>query len=682
MGIWEDSRYRMAAVLDPQDQAPSAAAILVVAPAVASDNDADADEEDLGEMSPNMSDTQPKKRKGKSTRWNIPKIALTTLEQVFTRDKFPTVDTRKNLASELKVTPRQVQVWFQNKRQRSLKPPVKPGSAEPPPQQILSISEDIKAALINFGSNSVEATRAQREVFAEDGMNTSLVKLATHASSSATGQSESWISGASGQAAAAAASATMDEPASNSASSNPSMEQHSSMSNWLSRGNVTAPFHPSCFRQGSQWHPFLSGSSGGSSGDTAGSSSSAVPPSFASMAGLPPSFAAQFLPLGNSISPQSLAQQLASSGTSADSEYPQQRASQDGARSLSPTQNNGGAQQGPSLSGKTCDGARDASLLQADNAASFSSFIGSSPVDAFALPPSMPTGRSLNSSQAMENGRNTLSSSLVSEAVLAAAAAAYTPMPSTNAHATSSLPDGVPNVLAQHWQQMLMMRQSNWPMQSSSSYDGHGAPGEGSCSGNGGNNGRCSKREASSQPSSSQSGQVPLHAMAASSGGSSSNSMPTSASSQSNGGQWHSREQMLMQELMAANMSCSQAASSTTYAHMPQVQNGDELMEQLIDSLFTDELANSVAARTHSTKDQVKLDMPLSAQGFSSPSPTAPGSLSDSNTPAARSPPQSPPEALEAGKISSCSSPTSRSSESRLCANDLLQMGADLLDDT
>lgn len=63
-----------------------------------------------------------KQRKGKSTRWNIPKAALQTLEEVFKSDKFPSVETRKNLASDLHVTPRQVQVWFQNKRQRSAKP--------------------------------------------------------------------------------------------------------------------------------------------------------------------------------------------------------------------------------------------------------------------------------------------------------------------------------------------------------------------------------------------------------------------------------------------------------------------------------------------------------------------------------------------------------------------------------
>ena len=127
--------------LDTGQTSAAAASLVVAPPAIAPEGDAEPEEEEHGESSPCSADVLPKKRKGKSTRWNIPKHALTTLEQVFTRDKFPTVDTRNNLATELKVTPRQVQVWFQNKRQRSLKPPVKASSTEQqPPQQILSTS--------------------------------------------------------------------------------------------------------------------------------------------------------------------------------------------------------------------------------------------------------------------------------------------------------------------------------------------------------------------------------------------------------------------------------------------------------------------------------------------------------------------------------------------------------------
>jgi len=57
----------------------------------------------------------------KAPRWNITKLALHKLELVFLSEKFPSVETREALAAQLAVTPRQVQVWFQNKRQRSLR---------------------------------------------------------------------------------------------------------------------------------------------------------------------------------------------------------------------------------------------------------------------------------------------------------------------------------------------------------------------------------------------------------------------------------------------------------------------------------------------------------------------------------------------------------------------------------
>ena len=84
------------------------------------------DDEAMLDDAPDTSAAGPRKRKGKSTRWNIPSNALSMLEQVFSKDKFPSVETRKKIAADLKVTPRQVQVWFQNKRQRSTKPPGRP----------------------------------------------------------------------------------------------------------------------------------------------------------------------------------------------------------------------------------------------------------------------------------------------------------------------------------------------------------------------------------------------------------------------------------------------------------------------------------------------------------------------------------------------------------------------------
>jgi len=54
----------------------------------------------------------------KMPRWNITKQVLDLLEEVFQLDKFPTADMRRRLATEFQVSPRQIQFWFQNRRQR------------------------------------------------------------------------------------------------------------------------------------------------------------------------------------------------------------------------------------------------------------------------------------------------------------------------------------------------------------------------------------------------------------------------------------------------------------------------------------------------------------------------------------------------------------------------------------
>mmetsp|Transcript_12290 Transcript_12290/g.20708 ORF Transcript_12290/g.20708 Transcript_12290/m.20708 type:complete len:564 (-) Transcript_12290:533-2224(-) len=54
----------------------------------------------------------------KQSRWNITRGALELLEQAFAMDKFPSLFVRQQLANELNVSCRQVQVWFQNRRQR------------------------------------------------------------------------------------------------------------------------------------------------------------------------------------------------------------------------------------------------------------------------------------------------------------------------------------------------------------------------------------------------------------------------------------------------------------------------------------------------------------------------------------------------------------------------------------
>ena len=59
--------------------------------------------------------------KSKMSRWQIGNGSLSVLEQVYTLDPFPGLDARRELAKQLNVSPRQVQVWFQNKRQRTKK---------------------------------------------------------------------------------------------------------------------------------------------------------------------------------------------------------------------------------------------------------------------------------------------------------------------------------------------------------------------------------------------------------------------------------------------------------------------------------------------------------------------------------------------------------------------------------
>lgn len=128
-----DSHTSMQGDAEPEDPASAAQEELE------NENEQSGDEQAHEESLPRSGSS--KKRKGKSTRWNIPAHALQILEQVFQKDKFPTVETRKNLSTDLKVTPRQVQVWFQNKRQRSVKPPVKASAeAQQQPHEILNTS--------------------------------------------------------------------------------------------------------------------------------------------------------------------------------------------------------------------------------------------------------------------------------------------------------------------------------------------------------------------------------------------------------------------------------------------------------------------------------------------------------------------------------------------------------------
>lgn len=68
-------------------------------------------------------------REDASGRWVLEPEDVLLLERVFEREKCPGRELRAQLASRLRVKPRQIQVWFQNKRQRT-KSGAKPTVAE------------------------------------------------------------------------------------------------------------------------------------------------------------------------------------------------------------------------------------------------------------------------------------------------------------------------------------------------------------------------------------------------------------------------------------------------------------------------------------------------------------------------------------------------------------------------
>ncbi|KAJ9048625.1 hypothetical protein DSO57_1033087 [Entomophthora muscae] len=53
----------------------------------------------------------------RSARWKANPPQLSILNQVFKTNQFPSKDTRKFLSMTLKIQPRTLQIWFQNRRQ-------------------------------------------------------------------------------------------------------------------------------------------------------------------------------------------------------------------------------------------------------------------------------------------------------------------------------------------------------------------------------------------------------------------------------------------------------------------------------------------------------------------------------------------------------------------------------------
>jgi len=100
---------------------------------------------------------RPDETKSKLPRWNINRSALYVLEQVFDLEKFPSHHMRQRLAADLAVTPRQVQVWFQNRRQRE-RNNCRPG--EQPSTSLDSVSSGCTEAMESAGEAWNDATLA------------------------------------------------------------------------------------------------------------------------------------------------------------------------------------------------------------------------------------------------------------------------------------------------------------------------------------------------------------------------------------------------------------------------------------------------------------------------------------------------------------------------------------------
>lgn len=104
-----------------------------------------------------------------NTRWHIDATTLSILEEVFLLDQFPNNDTRKRLGEKLEVSTRQIQVWFQNRRQRERKlkrsnSNLTQSTASPP-----GSSEDITEDLAECGGAAEQEEEEQEHDIEEEG---------------------------------------------------------------------------------------------------------------------------------------------------------------------------------------------------------------------------------------------------------------------------------------------------------------------------------------------------------------------------------------------------------------------------------------------------------------------------------------------------------------------------------
>ena len=90
-------------------------------------------------------------------RWHIDKQALGVLEACFAMEQFPNANVRAQLGHDLQVSARQIQVWFQNRRQRERKRRESQGGSGSRGalgnsySTLNASTEEISSALLEFG---------------------------------------------------------------------------------------------------------------------------------------------------------------------------------------------------------------------------------------------------------------------------------------------------------------------------------------------------------------------------------------------------------------------------------------------------------------------------------------------------------------------------------------------------
>lgn len=103
----------------------------------------------------------------KVPRWNLRESDLRLLEAAFSMDNFPSSFVRQRLANELNVSCRQVQVWFQNRRQRARNQEREMNGAEEVEAEVDAVNPQgaTPTEISQLLSHAAEVTRAAEEFF-------------------------------------------------------------------------------------------------------------------------------------------------------------------------------------------------------------------------------------------------------------------------------------------------------------------------------------------------------------------------------------------------------------------------------------------------------------------------------------------------------------------------------------